>query len=156
MHVATDEHTNCGGRPYDYLLDGLFDKISSLIINLEITKMVRIVLLGAVINMALICNGCASTMSKLNRRPFADKVGLIAFKGAGLSGAKSVGPIDHQFCKKLWLGFIGGQPKFEDVKNDLLKKNKLAYLTKVTSMEYAESGFLGPNYCLSLKGEGFR
>jgi hypothetical protein len=118
--------------------------------------MLKTVLLGISLGMTLICNGCTSTLSELNRRPFSDKVGLIAFKEDGLSAAKSIGKVDHQLCKKLWLGFIGGQPKFEDVKNDLLKKKKLAYLSNVTSIEYAESGFLGPNYCLSLKGEGFK
>ncbi len=112
---------------------------------------------GTLLTLAALGNGaCVSGLSDLNRRPFADKVGLIAFNSEKAAGAKSIGPVEKEVCHKKWLGFFGSEPKFADVKKELMKSAKVVYITNVTSIEYASTGFLGPKYCLALKGEGFR
>lgn len=118
--------------------------------------MLRSIGVGISVVVILAFNGCASALGELNRRPFADNVALIAFKSDGLAKAKSIGNVEKEVCNKLWLGFIGDQPKYSDVKKAILKEHKVAYIRNVSSLEYAEGAFLGPNYCITLKGEGFR
>jgi len=112
------------------------------------------------LSLAVFCIGltsCTSAMSKLNRRPFADKVGFVALQPGPYKNVESAGKFRADTCKKVWFGFIQtGDPTYEELREELIKEKNYKYLTDVTSLEYGDTGIIWGNTCIGFEGEAYR
>jgi hypothetical protein len=115
-------------------------------------KLIMVVLMAGLV-------GCASSMSNVNRRPFMDKMGLVAFTKKGLAAAKSVGVKKYDYCTRRWqFGFFmtGDDPNYNELSEIIGKEHQIKYMTNVKSIEYGESGFLLGKTCIGLEGEAWK
>jgi hypothetical protein len=117
----------------------------------------KILFLVAILTALL--SGCASSLGKLNRRPFMNDVSFVGFTSKNLDSGKSMGKQEFEKCNSRWGIFgikLGTEPTFAELKKEEIESKPIRYMTNVTSNEWGETGFLRGKSCISIEGEVFQ
>lgn len=116
------------------------------------------ILIGLLGMQLVFVTGCVSSMSELNRRPYADKMPLIAFTNKGLGSAKSIGKKSVVACSRRFnlVMTFGGEPNYNELKSEIYENENIKYMTNVKSIEHGTSGFILGKTCVGFEGEAFQ